>query len=393
MPSVLKTKSTLTFSEFDLECGATLRSLEVVYKTWGTLNVACSNVMVICHPFTGSVDVDEWWRTLFGRDKAFDSSRFFIFCANVLGSPFGTASPVSIDASSGRRYGPDFPPTTIRDDIRLHKLVLDYLGVSSVAVVIGGSMGGMMTVEWPLCFPGFVKRIIPMATCAKQSAWCIAWGEAQRQAIYGDTDFQEGYYERQPTHGLAAARMAGLLMYRSPGSYEQRFGRRLSAISSPPPEHKARDSGTKPSRIFDNSIRPMYSAQSYLRYQGDKFAAAFDANCYIHITHKMDTHDITRDRVAMNPDLDESAALKFVLRKLPERALVISIDSDGLCLPWEQESIANGIPRAELVVISSLAGHDGFLVECERINAIVVDYLRRQFGEFYETFDVSKMVV
>ncbi|KAJ7692897.1 Alpha/Beta hydrolase protein [Mycena rosella] len=374
MLSVLKTKSTLILPKFDLESGITLHSVEVVYKTWGTLNSARNNVMVVCHPFTGNVDADEWWGTLMGRGRAFDPTRFFIFCANVLGSPYGTSSPVSINPSSGRRYGPEFPDTTIRDDVRLHKLVLDYLGVSSVAVVIGGSMGGMAALEWPLCFPGFVKRIIPMATCAKHSAWCIGWGEAQRQAIYSDAAFQGGYYERQPTSGLAAARMAGLLTYRSRDSYEQRFGRRT--VQSPD-QQKAQDK----KGLTEDTNRPLYSAQSYLLYQGAKFAAKFDANCYIHITHKMDTHDITRDRVP--PGLDEAQALSLVLGELPAHALILSIDTDGLCLPVEQKILADGIPKAELATISSLAGHDGFLVECERINDIVVAYLRRQLQQFY----------
>ncbi|KAJ7481991.1 homoserine O-acetyltransferase [Mycena latifolia] len=374
MLPVLKNKSTLTLPKFDLECGTTLPHVEVVYKTWGTLNAARNNVMVICHAFTGSVDVDEWWGTLMGRGKAFDPTRYFIFCANVLGSPYGSTAPVTVNPATGTPYGPEFPPTTIRDDIRLHKLILDYLGIPSVAVVIGGSMGGMTALEWPLCYPGFVKRIIPMATTAKQSAWCIGWGEAQRQTIYGDAAFQNGYYEHQPTQGLAAARMAGLLTYRSRDSYEERFGRRIVQA----PDHLKSYSKKA---ILDDLKRPMYSAQSYLLYQGAKFAAKFDANCYIHITHKMDTHDLTRDRFP--EDVDENEALSLMLAKIPEQALIISIDSDGLVLPHEQKTLADGIPKAELAVISSIAGHDGFLVECDQVNAIVVGYLRRQFAHLY----------
>ncbi|KAJ7468255.1 Alpha/Beta hydrolase protein [Mycena galericulata] len=374
MAPVFGKKSAVTISKFRLESGVKLLRAPVVFKTWGTLNVRGDNVMVICHPFTGSVDVDEWWEELFGPGKAFDPTFFFIVCMNVLGSPFGTASPVSIEPSTGTRFGPDFPSTTVRDDVRLHKLVLEYLGVTSVAVVIGGSMGGMTTLEWPLCFPGFVKRIIPMATCAKHSAWCIAWGEAQRQAIYSDSAFEDGYYDyaRQPTSGLATARMAGLLTYRSRDSYEERFGRMLS-----PPLAAA---------------LPVFTAQSYLRYKGATFAATFDANCYIHITHKMDTHDITRGRLPrgrLPRGVDsEAATLAMVLGTLPPNALVISIATDGLCLPVEQRVIADGVPGAELVVIESLAGHDGFLVEGERINKIVLEYLRRELAQFYNDVEV-----
>ncbi|KAJ7120240.1 Alpha/Beta hydrolase protein [Mycena epipterygia] len=370
MPSVLRNNSTFTLPKFNLECGISLHSVDVAYRTWGMLNAARNNVMVVCHPFTGSVDVDEWWGDLLGCGRAFDPTRYYIFCANVLGSPYGTTSPLSIEPSTGVHYGPEFPPTTIRDDVRLHKLVLDHLGVSSVAVVVGGSMGGMTALEWPLCFPGYVERIVPMATCAKQSAWCIGWGEAQRQTIYCDALFEDGYYQTQPTQGLAAARMAGLLTYRSRDSYEERFGRRMTRSSS---------------RVLDDATPPLFSAQSYLRYQGAKFAAKFDANCYIHITHKMDTHDITRDRFIPAACLDEGAALSFVLGQLPECAFIVSIDTDGLCLPQEQRTLADGIPRAELASIPSLAGHDGFLVESEQINAIVVDYLHRQFPQFYAT--------
>ncbi|KAJ6562299.1 Alpha/Beta hydrolase protein [Mycena capillaripes] len=359
---------TLRVPKFDLESGAILTSLDVAYKTWGTLNAARDNVMVICHPFTGSVKVEEWWTPLFGPGKAFDPDRFFIICLNVLGSPFGTASPLSIDASSGRRFGPDFPPTTIRDDVRLHKKVLDDLGVASVAVVIGGSMGGMTALEWPLCFPGFVRRIIPLATCAKQSGWCIAWGEVMRQIISSDTAFKGGYYprDRPPTQGLAAARMAGLMTYRSYDCYEEHTECRQTARAVPD----------------DNGGHPLYSAQSYLRYNGAMFAPNFDANCYIHLTHKMDTHDITSGRVPVC--IDSGAALTAVLGTLPPHPLIISISSDVLCPPKEQKLLADCIPEAELVVIPSVTGHDGFLVESEQINEKILQYLKRELGDFYD---------
>ncbi|KAJ7747783.1 Alpha/Beta hydrolase protein [Mycena metata] len=385
------TKWTFIVPQFQLECGVTLLSPTVCYQSWGTLNHTRNNGMVICHPFTGSVDVEKWWGPLLGAGKAFDPMHYFIICANVLGSPFGTASPLSIDSSTGRRYGPDFPPTTIRDDVRLHKLVLDHLGITSVAVVVGGSMGGMTALEWPLCFPGLVQRIIPLATCAKQSAWCIAWGEAKRQIIYTDSAFRGGHYprERPPKQGLAAARMVGLVTYRSCDSYEQRFGRKLDDPSPhvPHPHQKADDStvcSTEKTQItVDPAEHPRFSAQSYLHYKGATFATDFDANCYIHLTHKMDTHDITRGRMSAAVDIDEHTALSAVLRTLPPHPLIISISSDVLCPPHEQKILADGIPEAELVVIDSMAGHDGFLVEGERIDAAVVKYLRREFPEFY----------
>lgn len=331
-----------------------------------------------------------------GIGKAFDPSRFFIFCANVLGSPYGTASPITVNPQTGLKYGPEFPPTTIRDDVRLHKLVLDHLGVNSVAVVIGGSMGGMAVLEWPLCTPqNYIRHIIPIATSARHSAWCISWGEAQRQSIYSDPGYQDGYYTSQPSSGLAAARMSALLTYRSRDSFESRFGRKSqikkeeTPLLTPPDSPKSfaldalqrhndghRNRTPSIPSSSTSSPPPIFSAQSYLRYQGDKFTSRFDANCYIHITRKMDTHDLTRDR-------GPSEGLGEILCTLPPRALVLSIASDGLFTPSEQREIAAHIPDAELVVIQSPDGHDGFLLEFEQINVHILRFLRKEFPELY----------
>ncbi|KIJ14882.1 homoserine O-acetyltransferase [Paxillus involutus ATCC 200175] len=424
---------------FTLENGSVIRDVPVAHKTWGRLNETRDNVMIICHAFTGSADVEDWWGPLMGRGKAFDPNRFFIFCANVLGSPYGTASPITTNPDTGKPYGPEFPQTSVRDDVRLHKLVLDHLGVSRVAVAIGGSMGGMAVLEWPLCSPpGYIRHIIPLATSARHSAWCISWGETQRQCIYSDPIYEDGYYVAQPSSGLSAARMAALLTYRSRDSFESRFGRRpqVVPVSNPTPitplalsaadqaliahnegHQKASrshsqaqtpegpSSQTPPSEDSPGTVPPLqssppppappvFSAQSYLRYQGAKFVARFDANCYIHITRKMDTHDVARGRIApfvssSGPESQsaeaQSAALAAALATLPRRALVISIETDGLFTPTEQRELATHIPDAELVVIPSPDGHDGFLLEFEQINTHVLGFLRREFPELYET--------
>jgi homoserine O-acetyltransferase len=392
-----------------------------------------------------------------GRGKAFDPNRFFIFCANVLGSPYGSASPVTVNPDTSRLYGPEFPPTTIRDDvrfvfsthalinsshlqIRIHKLVLDHLSVTSVAVAIGGSMGGMAVLEWPLCSPpGYIRHVIPLATSARHSAWCISWGEAQRQSIYSDPGYHDGFYDTQPASGLAAARMSALLTYRSRDSFESRFGRKPQLSSggsigtvvgtlTPPASPvssfqddaltvhndghrnaKPRYATTRgdPSPSGSGTVTPsqksapIFSAQSYLRYQGDKFTARFDANCYIHITRKMDTHDLARERVsAPNSTSKDSAALRRVLSTLPPRALIIGIATDGLFTTIEQRELANAIPSAELVVIHSPDGHDGFLLEFEAINTHILRFLKREYPEYYtglgeeevgeEGFDIKK---
>lgn len=270
-------------------------------------------------------------------------------------------------------------------------------------------MGGMAVLEWPLCTsPGYVRRVIPLATSARHSAWCISWGEAQRQCVYSDPSYLDGYYTSQPASGLSAARMSALLTYRSRDSFESRFGRRpqlnellKDRTLTPPPTPKIATNPDDALAAHNDGLRnfkpqsgisspaeysskpPIFSAQSYLRYQGEKFTARFDANCYIHITRKLDTHDVARGRVE---SLDDSGIAK-VLATLPPRALVISIATDGLFTPYEQKEIAQHIPEAELVVIQSPDGHDGFLLEFEQINTHILRYLRREFPQYYKTSD------
>jgi len=281
----------------------------------------------------------------------------------------------------------------------------------------------MAVLEWPLCTDkGYVRHIIPLATSARHSAWCISWGETQRQSIYSDPGYQDGYYTTQPSSGLAAARMAALLTYRSRDSFESRFGRKpqlLASASTPPTSPKLsgsiayvdnalavhNDGHRNTKRVTTNSTtsspptqsvgdtasspqtKPaIFSAQSYLRYQGDKFTARFDANCYIHITRKLDTHDIARDRVP-DEDADSSIGLAKTLATLPPRALVVSIATDGLFTPQEQREIAAHVPGAELVVIASPDGHDGFLLEFEAINRHILTFLKKEFPEYYALDD------
>lgn len=280
-------------------------------------------------------------------------------------------------------------------------------------------MGGMAVLEWPLCSPpGYIRHIIPIATSARHSAWCISWGEAQRQSIYSDPDYEDGYYTTQPQCGLAAARMAALLTYRSRDSFESRFGRKpqkaqaTNGIITPPssPEDSSHDPlsehndghrnakvRTRASSVSGNSSptsssvslpaprRPIFSAQSYLRYQGDKFTARFDANCYIHITRKMDTHDIARGRL-LSPDEPESHAVARILATLPPRALVIGIQTDGLFTPSEQREIAEHIPGSELVIIPSPEGHDGFLLEFKLINKHILQFLWQEYPKYFRSF-------
>ncbi|KAK4502602.1 hypothetical protein PRZ48_006028 [Zasmidium cellare] len=424
---------------FTLESGATIYNVPVAYKTYGTLSPEGDNAMVICHALTGSADVKDWWGPLLGgpgkngeEPRAFDMSRFFVVCINSPGSPYGSASPVTAkdgDPEKGN-YGPEFPLTTIRDDVNLFKVLLDDLGVKQIATVIGGSMGGMLVLEFAYFGKDYVRTIIPIATSARYSAWGISWGEAQRQSIYSDPKYEDGYYsfDDPPASGLGAARMSALLTYRSRDSFETRFGRnhpdptqrrqningpqrpqtpngehfaihneghrnvgsprRASSENSPVEEPKMsvqdpQFSGTteieveaKPGR---KKISTYYSAQSYLRYQGEKFIKRFDANCYIAITRKLDTHDVARGRtdVTGSPTPQE---VREALGMIEQPTLVLGIQSDGLFTYAEQQELAIAIPNSELKTIDSPDGHDAFLLEFKQVNGFLRDFMKRELG-------------
>jgi homoserine O-acetyltransferase len=316
----------------------------------------------------------------------------------------------------------------------IFKMVLDDLGVKQIAAVVGGSMGGMLVLEFAYFGKDYVRSIVPIATSARYSAWGISWGEAQRQSIYSDPKYDDGYYsfEDPPSTGLGAARMSALLTYRSRDSFESRFGRNIpdtsrkqniSGIprpSTPGHEHWAihneghRNAGSpRPSRTnssttlsinpaaqadleFHSASQPStpvngedstlskkraptyFSAQSYLRYQGEKFIKRFDANCYIAITRKLDTHDISRYRYPPGTDtqdIDPVTALQHALSLIEQPTLVLGIQSDGLFTFAEQQELAAHIPNATLKTIDSPDGHDAFLLEFEQVNRHVLGFL------------------
>ncbi|KAL8992159.1 MAG: hypothetical protein Q9169_007322 [Polycauliona sp. 2 TL-2023] len=432
--------------EFTLESGVILYNVPVAYSTRGKLAPDGGNVLVICHALSGSADVSDWWGPLVGGNgRAFDTTRFFVVCLNSLGSPYGSASPVTSingDPHQGR-YGPDFPLTTIRDDVNIHKLVLDDLGVRQIAAVIGGSMGGMLVLEYAYFGEDYVRSIVPIATSSRHSAWGISWGEAQRQSIYCDPKYQDGYYafDDPPSAGLGAARMSALLTYRSRDSFEVRFGRntpdpskkqvindnprpstptsehwavhndghRSTRTTSPranshtpranshttpnsaananglnsehtthftdPQFHGATTLSTSPPSVPEMGRKratTYFSAQSYLRYQGNKFVQRFDSNCYIAISRKLDTHDVSRHRVAA----DEAQPTAKALSLIQQPALVIGIESDGLFTWSEQQEIAAGISNSRLRNIDSPEGHDAFLLQFEQVNMHILEFFK-----------------
>ena len=324
-----------------LEGGGVLPALEIGYRTWGTLAPDGSNAVMVCHALTGSADADRWWTRMFGPGRALDPARDFVVCSNILGSCYGTTGPASPDPATGAPWRGRFPKVTVRDMVRAQHALLRALGVRRLRLVIGGSLGGMQVLEWALLYPELVDAAVFIASTARHSAWAIGLSEAQRQAVFADPRWRGGDYDPAdpPSAGLAAARMAAMLTYRSALSMEQRFGRR-------------------------QQTEDLFAVQSYLRYQGEQLVDRFDPATYVTLLDAMDSHDVARGR----GDLDD------VLRSIRLPMLVVSIDTDVLYWPWEQREVARLVPHAKLAVLDSVHGHDAFLIDVDRLSDMVAEF-------------------
>lgn len=320
--------------EFVLENGDRLTDVQIAYRTWGDPANAVDNAVLICHALTGSADVEAWWPNIIGPGRAFDPAHDYIICANILGSCYGTTGPVSIKPGSDERYRADFPRVSVRDMVSLQRALLDELGVECLELVTGPSLGGMQALEWAISYPERVRSVVPIGVGGRHSAWCIGVSEAQRAAIAADPNWNDGYYsdDAPPSSGLAAARMMAVCTYRSWESFDSRFGR----------EQRADE---------------LYQVQSYLRHQGEKINDRFDANTYVTLTHAMHTHDLSRGR-GDYPD---------ILQTISQPALVVSVSTDALYPPEEQQVLADHLPAARYDILESAHGHDGFLIETETL--------------------------
>ncbi|WP_442548597.1 homoserine O-acetyltransferase MetX [Dolichospermum heterosporum] len=333
---------------FQLESGELLVGVQVAYRIWGKLNANRDNGVLICHALTGSADADDWWGDLFGSGKVFDPNQDFIVCSNILGSCYGTTGATSINPNTGKVYGGSFPRITIRDMVHLQAALLEYLDIQSLQLVIGGSLGGMQVLEWALLYPEKVRAIAPMAAPGRHSAWSIGLSEAQRQAIYIDPNWQGGNYtiDAPPVQGLAVARMMAMITYRYWESFTNRFGRQQDESNQ-------------------------FAIASYLQYQGQKLIERFDANTYITLTQAMDSHDVSWNR----------KDYQSVLQSIKQPTLVVSIDSDVLYPPGEQQELVDLIPHAQLGLLKSTHGHDAFLIDMGALNKMVVSF--REEWEFF----------
>ena len=361
---------------FELENGDVLEEAQLRYQTYGHLNEARDNVLVVCHALTGNASLDAWWGGVLGPGEAFDTDKYFIVCSNILGSCYGSTSPISINPKTSQPYGKDFPDISVKDTVRLQlNMLVNELQVNSIKSVIGGSFGGMQAMEFavqagasadsPYAAEGFfggddnkqplVRSVIPIACGAAHTAWQIAISETQRQAIYADPMWESDGF--QATQGLAVARQIGMVSYRTHAGYNQKFGRDMQA---PKDGQKVKDVA------YGKDAN--WKVKSYLQYQGVKFLTRFDPITYVKMTEQMDSHNVARGR---------GASLADVLSYVNIPSLILGIDSDILYPLREQEELNCFMPNSELHVIHSDDGHDGFLLEQDEVSKHIQEFLKK----------------
>jgi homoserine O-acetyltransferase len=337
----MNTQIFISTQPFELESGQRLQQLEVGYHTYGTLNKNRDNVVWVCHALTANSDVMDWWKGLFGKDDYFNPDDHFIVCANILGSPYGTSNPLSINPITGQPYYLAFPQFTIRDIIQAHQRLVEHLRITNIETLIGGSLGGQQAVEWAIIEPERIKNLILIATNARHSPWGIAFNESQRLALTADRTF----YSNTPDggkKGLKAARSIALLSYRGYKTY---------SVS----QQDEQDN------ISDN-----YRASSYQNYQGEKLVNRFNAYSYWYLSKTMDSHNVGRNR----------HGVEKALSLIKAKTLVIGIKSDLLFPVEEQQYLFRHIPKSAFAEFDSFYGHDGFLIETEALTNIINSFFK-----------------
>lgn len=330
---------------FDLECGQSLPGIEIVYHTYGQLNADRSNVVWVCHALTANSDVARWWPGVVGSGALINPDQYFIVCANILGSCYGSTGPLSVDPRTGQPWFSNFPMITIRDMVNAHILLRKHLGINKIQLLMGGSMGGYQALEWSVMEKEVIGRMFLIATSPTESAWGIAVHTAQRLAIEADNTWRDPSPDAG-AKGLKAARAIGILTYRN-------YGIMVQKQTDPDPDK------------LDH-----FKASSYINYQGDKLVSRFSAYCYWLLTKAMDSHHLARGR---------TEGLEGVLRSILQPTLIMGIGSDILCPVEEQRYISDHLPNATLVEIDSAYGHDGFMVEGHKIATLLGEWL--SYGE------------
>ncbi len=350
---------------FRFDCGAELPSITMAYQTYGTLNADKSNAILLCHGLTGDQYIsgthpvtgkDGWWEDLVGPGDVFDTAKYFLIVSNVMGGCLGSSGPKSLNSITGKAFGIDFPVITIADMVKAQVLLVKALGVEKLFCVIGGSMGGMLALEWAARYPEKLFACAPICTASRHSAQNIAFHEVGRQAIMTDTDWNEGrYLERGtfPIKGLAVARMTAHVTYLSQEGLAEKFGRRLQN------KHRI-------GYGFDID----FQVESYLRHQGQSFTERFDPNSYLYITRAMDYFDL---------EADYGKPLAEIYRHTKIRFCVVSFSSDWLFPTAESRVIVRALNAAAANVsfteVVTDKGHDAFLLDEPAFHATLRGFL------------------
>ena len=366
---IVKPKIFKCVDPIKLSCGMTLDNYELIYETYGKLNKNKDNAVLVCHALSGNQHVagrhkktdkhPGWWDSLVGPGKPLNTNKFFVIGINNLGGNEGSTGPKSINPKTKKVWGSSFPIITVEDWVKTQKTLINYLGIQRLSSVIGGSLGGMQALEWNLQFPNEVKNTIIIAAAPNLTAQNIAFNEVARQSIITDPDFQKGNFytkKNKPKRGLRVARMLGHITYLSNDAMKSKFGRK------------------KQNKDYQYNFNTEFEIESYLNYQGDKFAKEFDANTYIRMTKALDYYDPTKQN---------KKRLSEVFKKIKSKFLVISFTSDWRFSPSRSKEIVKGLLDNNINVsyaeISAQSGHDAFLMSDDHYHEILNSFFKNIF--------------
>ncbi|HXR08654.1 MAG TPA: homoserine O-acetyltransferase [Candidatus Acidoferrum sp.] len=359
---------TLTLRGVKIQSGFTFDQIQVSYQTLGKLSARRDNAILVCHALSGTAHVaglnpetgrPGWWDYHVGPGKAMDTDKYFVICSNVLGGCDGTTGPLSTNPETGKPFGMDFPPVTVRDMVAVQAKLLEHLGIARLFAATGGSLGGMQALAWAADYPERIRVCVPIAACVSHNAMQIAFNEIGRRAITTDPNWNGGNYSpgRRPRHGLAVARMVGHVTYLSEYSMTRKFGRTLQPRANPAGE--------------DDEL---FAVESYLHHQGDSFVSRFDPNSYLYLTKALDQFD-----------LFDGKPPEEVLRRVKARFLVISFASDWLYPPAQSRELVRLLKRSRVAAtyinLESLYGHDSFLIENREFANVLRHYLDNEYRD------------
>ena len=367
---IVKSKIFKCKNSLKLDCGVMLNEYELAYETYGKLNTKCDNAVLVCHALSGnhhlagryssSDKYPGWWDSLIGPNKPLDTNKFFVIGVNNLGGDHGSTGPKSINPKTKKPWGSKFPIVTIKDWTSSQNELISYLGISRLSGVLGGSLGGMQAIQWSIQYPEKIKNAIVIAAAPNLTAQNIAFNEVARQAIVTDTSFNKGDYYKlgvTPKTGLRIARMLGHITYLSDDVMGQKFGRKIKNTS------------------YQYNLNTEFAIESYLNYQGDKFANEFDANTYIRMTKALDYFD---------PTNGNKKKLSTVFKKIKSSFLIISFTSDWRFSPERSKEIVKALLDNNISVsyaeIIATSGHDAFLMSDDRYHDILGAYFKKMLG-------------